>query len=133
MKKYLAQFKYGNQNMGGGIDQFWLSGELRISPLQQLEFLKSLWNEELKLSKKTTRTMKKVFTVENRGGATLYAKTGWGFTDGNDIGWYMGVVENEKSTYLFVHSLVSNDSRLEYFGESRKSIARKILAVKGIY
>ena len=133
MKKYLAQFKYGNQNTGGGIDQFWLSGDLRISPLQQLEFLKSLWNEELKLSKKTTRTMKKVFTVEKRGGATLYAKTGWGFTDGNDIGWYMGVVENEKSTYLFVHVLVSNDSRLEYFGESRKSISRKILAEKGIY
>jgi beta-lactamase class D len=133
MKKYLAQFKYGNQNTGGGIDQFWLSGDLRISPLQQLEFLKSLWNEELKLSKKTTRTMKKVFTVEKRGGSTLYAKTGWGFTDGNDIGWYMGVVENEKSTYLFVHALVSNDTRLEYFGESRKSIARKILAEKGIY
>jgi beta-lactamase class D len=77
--------------------------------------------------------MKKVFVVEKKGESTLYAKTGWGFTDGNDIGWYMGVVENEKSTYLFVHALVSNDSRLEYFGESRKSIARKILAVKGIY
>jgi len=133
MKKYLAQFQYGNQNVGGGIDQFWLSGDLRISPLQQLEFLKSLWSEELKLSKKTTRTMKKVFVVEKKGESTLYAKTGWGFTDGNDIGWYMGVVENEKSTYLFVHALVSEDSRLPYFGESRKAIARKILAENGVY
>ncbi len=133
MKKYLAQFKYGNQNTGGGIDQFWLSGDLRISPLQQLEFLKSLWSEELKLSKKTTRTMKKVFVVEKKGESTLYAKTGWGFTDGNDIGWYMGVVENEKSNYLFVHALVSKDSRLPFFGESRKAIARKILAESGVY
>jgi beta-lactamase class D len=133
MKKYLAQFKYGNQNVGGGIDKFWLSGDLRISPLQQLEFLKALWNEELKLAKKTTQTMKKVFLVEKRGGATLYAKTGWGFTDDTDIGWYMGVVENEKSTYLFVHALVSKDARLELFGEARKSIARRILAEKNIY
>jgi beta-lactamase class D len=132
MKKFLAQFNYGNQNTGGGIDQFWLSGDLRISPLQQLEFLKSLWSEELKLSKKTTRTMKKVFVVEKKGKSTLYAKTGWGFTDGNDIGWYMGVVENEKSTYLFVHALVSKDSRLPYFGESRKALARKILAESGV-
>ena len=132
MKKYLAQFNYGNQNIGGGIDKFWLSGDLRISPLQQLEFLKALWNEELKLAKKTTQTMKKVFLVEKRGGATLYAKTGWGFTDSTDIGWYMGVVENEKSTYLFVHSLLSKDARLELFGEARKSIARRILAENGI-
>ena len=132
MKKYLAQFKYGNQNLGGGIDKFWLSGDLRISPLQQLEFLKALWNEELKLAKKTTQTMKKVFLVEKRGGATLYAKTGWGFTDDTDIGWYMGVVENEKSTYLFVHALMSKDARLELFGEARKSIARRILKKNGI-
>jgi beta-lactamase class D len=132
MKKFLAQFNYGNQSTGGGIDKFWLSGDLRISPLQQLEFLKGLWNEELKVSKKTTKTMKKVFVVEKKGESALYAKTGWGFTDGSDIGWYMGVVENEKSTYLFVHALVSNDSRLELFGDARKSIARKILAENNI-
>lgn len=133
MKKFLAQFNYGNQNTDGGIDKFWLSGDLRISPLQQLEFLKGLWNEELKVSKKTTKTMKKVFVAEKKGESTLYAKTGWGFTDGSDIGWYMGVVENGNSTYLFVHALVSKDSRLELFGEARKSIARKILSEKGIY
>ena len=132
MKKFLAQFNYGNQSTGGGIDKFWLSGDLRISPMQQLEFLKGLWNEELKVSKKTTKIMKKVFLVEKKGESTLYAKTGWGFTDGSDIGWYMGVVENQKSTYLFVHALVSKDSRLELFGEARKSIARKILAENSI-
>jgi beta-lactamase class D len=132
MKKFLAQFNYGNQSTGGGIDKFWLSGDLRISPLQQLEFLKGLWNEELKVSKKTTKTMKKVFLVEKKGESMLYAKTGWGFTDGSDIGWYMGVVENQKSTYLFVHAMVSKDSRLELFGEARKSIARKILADNSI-
>ena len=76
--------------------------------------------------------MKKVFVVEKKGESTLYAKTGWGFTDSTDIGWYMGVVENEKSTYLFVHALVSKDSRLELFVEARKSIARRILNENGI-
>jgi beta-lactamase class D len=133
MKKFLAQFKYGNQNTNGGIDKFWLSGEMRISPIQQLEFLKDLWNEELKLSKKTTKAMKNIFLVEKIGNAKLYAKTGWGFIDGSDIGWYMGVVENDNSTYLFVHAIISKDSRLDYFGESRKAIARKILKDNQIY
>jgi len=132
MRKFMAQFNYGNQNTGGRIDQFCSSGDLRISPLQQLDFLKGLWDEELKLSKKTIKTKNKEFLVEKRGESTLYAKTGWGFTDGSDVGWYMGVVENGNSTYLFVHVLVSKDSRLELFSEARKSIARKILAEKGI-
>jgi beta-lactamase class D len=77
--------------------------------------------------------MKNIFLVEKIGNAKLYAKTGWGFIDGSDIGWYMGVVENDNSTYLFVHAIISKDSRLDYFGESRKAIARKILKDNQIY
>ena len=33
MKYWLTKAEYGNQDMGGGIDQFWLTGGLRISPV----------------------------------------------------------------------------------------------------
>jgi beta-lactamase class D len=29
MQKYVNLFEYGNRNIGGGIDQFWLIGEAR--------------------------------------------------------------------------------------------------------
>ena len=32
MQKYLDLFDYGNRDIGGGIDQFWLTGNLRIDP-----------------------------------------------------------------------------------------------------
>ena len=33
MQKYVDLFEYGNRNIGGGIDQFWLTGDLRIDPV----------------------------------------------------------------------------------------------------
>ena len=33
MQKYLDLFDYGNRDIGGGIDQFWLTGNLRIDPI----------------------------------------------------------------------------------------------------
>jgi Penicillin binding protein transpeptidase domain len=32
MQKYVDLLDYGNHNIGGGIDQFWLTGEMRIDP-----------------------------------------------------------------------------------------------------
>src|SRR3979490_1041326 len=37
MQKYLDLFEYGNRDIGGGIDQFWLTGNLRIDPMQQVD------------------------------------------------------------------------------------------------
>src|SRR6201992_3887605 len=42
MQKYLDLFEYGNRNIGGGLDQFWLSGALRIDPVQEIDFLDRL-------------------------------------------------------------------------------------------
>ena len=42
MQKYLDLFEYGNRDIGGGIDQFWLTGNLRIDPVQQVDFVDRL-------------------------------------------------------------------------------------------
>ncbi len=42
MQKYVDLLEYGNRNIGGGIDQFWLTGDLRIDPVQQIDFLDRL-------------------------------------------------------------------------------------------
>ena len=38
MQKFVDLFEYGNRDIGGGIDQFWLTGNLRIDPVQQVDF-----------------------------------------------------------------------------------------------
>ena len=42
MQKYVDLLEYGNRNIGGGIDQFWLTGDLRIDPIQQIDFVDRL-------------------------------------------------------------------------------------------
>jgi beta-lactamase class D len=40
MRSYINKTGYGNKNIEGGIDLFWLQGELKISAMEQIEFLK---------------------------------------------------------------------------------------------
>ena len=42
MKYWLDKADYGNSDTSGGLDQFWLTGGLRISPAQQLDFLRRI-------------------------------------------------------------------------------------------
>jgi len=41
MQHYLELARYGNRDMSGGIDQFWLEGGLTITPKEQIAFLAS--------------------------------------------------------------------------------------------
>jgi beta-lactamase class D len=42
MQDWLDRVGYGNRNIGGGIDRFWLDGDLRISQVEQVRFLQRL-------------------------------------------------------------------------------------------
>lgn len=42
MKFWLKKANYGNGDISGGIDGFWLWGGLRITPAQQIDFLRNL-------------------------------------------------------------------------------------------
>ena len=53
MQKFVDLFGYGNRDIGGGIDQFWLTGNLRISPIQQIDFVDRLRRGKLPVSKRS--------------------------------------------------------------------------------
>jgi beta-lactamase class D len=53
MQKYVDLLEYGNRNIGGGIDQFWLTGDLRIDPMQQIDFVDRLRRGALPISKRS--------------------------------------------------------------------------------
>ena len=47
MQQAVSREHYGNENIAGGIDRFWLTGSLRISALQQIDLLKRLKHRKL--------------------------------------------------------------------------------------
>lgn len=50
-KYYLKQFNYGNKKVGNSSYNFWLQGDIKISALEQIEFLKNLYLENLPVEK----------------------------------------------------------------------------------
>ena len=135
MEDYVARARYGNADIGGGIDRFWLTGDLRISALEQVDFLRRLHERRLPFAERTVQLVEGIMVEERRGGATLHAKSGWAALDDldppqTDIGWYVGFVEQDGQAVYF--ALNVDLERPEQAG-ARKAVVLEVLADLGVY
>jgi beta-lactamase class D len=110
MQKWVTQAGYGNQKIGnaGDIDKFWLEGELRITPQEQVQFLRRLYKDDLPFSKRSLSIVKDIMIVEKTPEYTIRGKTGWIGFGGNttpQIGWYVGYIEKGKEVYFFATNI----------------------------
>lgn len=102
MREYLSLFAYGNQNMGGGVDGFWLEGDLRISPREQVEFLRKFYDGRLGVTSRSTATLKEIMVLERGTGYVLSGKTGTAdVTPTRELAWLVGYLERGGSVFLF--------------------------------
>ncbi len=124
MKSWVEKVQYGNRDISGSaVDTFWLEGNLRISALQQVEFLKKLYKNELPFSRRNMDIVKEILIVEQAGTYVLRAKTGWTARVMPQIGWYVGYLETASNAYIFalnVDILKRKDSR------ARAGITKKV-------
>ncbi len=132
MRSWVKACNYGNKDITGGIDKFWLSGDLRISVEQQVAFLEKLAKDQLPFSKRTTDMVKTIMIAEETPEYTLRAKTGWGFNESIDIGWYVGYVTTKDNTYIFANCIQSDIPDNKDFPRARIEITRSILKSQGI-
>lgn len=125
---YLKLCNYGNQNLSETGDDFWNFGYLGISPLNQVNFLRSLYAENLPFSKRNIDIVKRVLINEQNDNYTLSAKTGWTRQGGINTGWWVGYVKTQAGVYFFATRLFQDRkfNRPE-FGPCRKEITRSIL------
>lgn len=126
-KKYLTLCHYGNINLSQTDPDFWNFGAFGISPINQVEFLKKLYEEKLPFSKRNIDIVKKVMITEQNDDYTIHSKTGW--TRENDIntGWWVGYIENKNGAYFFATRLLQ-DRKLNAsnFGNCRKEITKSV-------
>ena len=127
MQQWVSEVDYGNQTIGSAedIDSFWLTGDLRITPEDQIQFLKRLYRNELPFSETTLATVKDIMIVEQTPDYIIRAKTGWATQ--SDIGWYVGYVEQDENVYFFATNIdVPNSdylsARLEVTRRTLKSL-----------
>ena len=129
MWNYVSRIGYGNIDISGETDNFWLTGKLRISQAEQIEFLKKLYKNELPFSKQTMHIVKKLLLYKQTSKYKLKAKTGMGSFEGTFIGWFEGYLEQYNNVYFFatnVEDEVAENEELKNTGvEMTKNVLRK--------
>lgn len=132
MQAYVDRFGYGNRDISGGIDRFWLTGGLRISPNEQVEFLRRFYNAELGVSERSTKIARELLVLEETPEYRLSGKSGWaglGEPNAPQIGWLVGYLERGNEAYFFATNI---DVRTSEDAGARLAITKAILGDLGL-
>ena len=97
MQSYLNEIGYGNMDISGGIDTFWLSSSLLVSPQEQLDLIIRLYNNELPFSQENMEYVKSIMRQEGYP-VEIYGKTG---SSGEGHGWFVGYAVINERPYFF--------------------------------
>lgn len=129
MQQSVTEAGYGNQDIGSAeaIDTFWLTGNLRTTPEEQIDFLRRLYDNDVPFSEDVIALVKDIMIVEQTPDYTIRAKTGWvgfGEPDQEQIGWYVGYVEQADNVYFFATNI---DIRDEDDPAARLEVTRRCL------
>jgi len=131
MQKWVSAFHYGNEDISGGIDRFWLGSSLRISPDEQVDFLGRLHARELPASSRSVAIVEEILLQDAPGPGVVYrGKTGSCQDPGapQPHGWWVGSIERNASLVLYA-------ARIEGPGASGmvcRPMAEKALVALGV-
>lgn len=112
MQHYVDTANYGNKNVGGAIDSFWLNDSLKISADEQVGFIKRLYFNELPFSERTQRIVRSMMLQENTDDYKLSYKTGWNISNGKNLLWVVGYAERIEYVDEHENSMNKSDIRL---------------------
>lgn len=95
MMDWVKRLDYGNHDTSGPVDQFWLHGELRITPFQQIDFLRRLEGGKLPIQEHTLDVVRDVLTLDVTPSYVFRGKTGAASPPEEimEVGWFVGFVE----------------------------------------
>lgn len=125
MQKHLDAIGYGNRDISSSPDRFWLGGSLKISPFEQIAFLRRLYSEQLPFSKESIEKVKEWMRIPNPEiDGILRGKTGSGSDANHHWGWFVGYVEQGESIFFFA-SYIEHPSNAT--GSQAKTITENIL------
>lgn len=125
------ELSYGNGDISGGLNSYWMESTLKISPLEQVNFLKNLYHNEWDYKTENIQAVKQSMFLSQKHGRRLYGKTGSGkISDSTRTGWFIGYIEQSENIYFFAAHIEGNNHAS---GNTARSIVQKILADQEIY
>lgn len=145
--EWLETFDYGNRDTSGPIAMYWINGTLRISPNEQLAFLRKFYDASLPVSKihldqVTGAMVQAPGTVENargvqqldaqwRPGLRLNSKTGaTTIASGESVSWLVGELSVDRRRLVFASAVWRPNGAVD--GLDATTLAFKTFVERGL-
>lgn len=133
MKSYLNKLSYGQIKIQNDVDSFWLVGDSRISPFEQIDFLSRFYSKKLPILTSTRDQMLRILEIERDGDHRFSGKSGWSYKDENNNGWFVGFLEKGGKIYYFALNIEPMDAKnMQKFVLGREQAVRGALRALGL-
>lgn len=110
VQNYLRNIGYGNEDLSGDFSSYWMESSLKISPVEQVELLTKLYNNDFGFAPENIKAVKDSIHIASSDTSNFYAKTGTGRVNGQDVnGWFIGFIERTDNTYFFATNIHAKD------------------------
>ncbi len=131
IQNYIRKIGYGNEIVNANLSAYWIQGVLKISPVEQVELLTALHNNQFDFAPENINAVKKSICLFSAEGKNFYGKTGTGRVDGQDVnGWFVGYLETAGNTYFFATNIQAAENAT---GSKASEISLSILSHMGIW
>lgn len=121
MKTWLDRLDYGNRNIAGGQDRFWLSSSLEMNAFEQIRFMAALDAGSLDASRENQQAvedmMRQTKNLPEGFEGELFGKTGSCVGEETDHGWFTGFYHRDGHRYVFA---VNVKGRKEWGWQARE-------------
>jgi beta-lactamase class D len=132
-QEWVNKLDYGNHDTSGGVDKFWLWGGLRISPLQQIDFLRHFDGNQLPISERTADIVRDIMTLDVTENYVLRAKTGSTKPPEEplELGWFVGWLERGERRVFFATLIDGHRPEVDPL-PARRQVTERILKARGV-
>jgi beta-lactamase class D len=132
MQQHVDAFAYGNRQVSSPIDRFWLDGALRITPREQVDFLRRLKAGALPVRPEHVALVLRLITLEESKDLVLRGKTGLEVQDDRTIGWLVGFVDKGGASYVYATLVLAPASEARRIIPLRRELTQQLLARRGV-
>lgn len=122
MRNNVSRIHFGNEEIGDTVDNFWLVGPLKISAIEQTQFLARLAQGRLPYPQAIQKNVRDIVRLEHGKNWALYGKSGWENAPGQGVGWWVGWVQKRDRIYAYALNMdikrASDASKREQLGKA---------------
>ena len=127
MGEWVRKLEYGNFDISGKIDTFWLVGALRITPVEELDFLRRLDRAELPIQPFVRDMVIDMITLDVGDDYVLRGKTGALLPPEAELtGWFVGWVERDARRVYFATLVDTVEPDIDFL-KSRRRVTERVL------